>query len=76
MEEVKELIASFQKEAGKPLVTQNRFNIAVLNALWTILTGDRFDQNDPRVKAVIKSLTTYVCIMEIMTNSYVEMRLN
>lgn len=58
MEEIKELVASFRREVGQPIVTQNKFNIAVLNALWTILTGQRFDQNDPRVRNIIHNLTT------------------
>jgi cytochrome P450 len=57
MEEVKELISNFRKETGKPISSQNRFNVAVLNALWSILTGERHSHDDPRLNKLIKTLT-------------------
>lgn len=57
MEEVNELITSFRKQVGQPITTQNRFNIAVLNALWSIMTGQRFSHEDPQLKKLISLLT-------------------
>ena len=39
MEEVNDLIASFQAEKGEPILMNDKFTLAVLNALWTIITG-------------------------------------
>ncbi|CAG7836820.1 unnamed protein product [Allacma fusca] len=60
MEEVNELINGFKKEVGKPIVTQNRFNIAVLNGLWLLLTGNKFSHDDPRLNFLVKSITSII----------------
>ena len=57
MEEVNELISGFRKQAGQPISTQNRFNIAVLNALWQIITGERVAHDDPKISALIKAFS-------------------
>lgn len=62
MDEVKELIQGIKQDSGRPILTQNRFNIAVLNALWTITTGNRFKQDDPELKEVLAILTRLVVI--------------
>ena len=56
-EEIKELIDRFKTEVGKPVSTVNRFNVAVVNALWTIITGERFDQDDPELNKTITMVT-------------------
>jgi hypothetical protein len=57
-EEIKELIANFEKELENPVSTQNRFNAAVLNVLWSIITGHRFSHDDARLKDLIGKLTS------------------
>nr|QST15075.1 CYP370C6 protein [Diaphanosoma celebensis] len=46
-DEIRELMASLEATAGSPTALQNRFNLAVVNALWTITTGERFSHDDP-----------------------------
>ena len=58
MEEIRELTAHFGEEVGQPVVTHDKFNIVVPNGLWAIITGERFDQNDPRVNNIVHNLTT------------------
>jgi methyl farnesoate epoxidase/farnesoate epoxidase len=60
MEEVNELIASFKSQHGQPITTQNRFNIAVLNGLWAIMTGERYSHDDPRLNHLIRGLTATI----------------
>jgi cytochrome P450 len=57
-QEIEELIEGFKKDVGKPMQTQNRFNAAVLNALWSIVTGQRHSQDDPVLGDLIKRLTS------------------
>ena len=57
LDEVAELVDRLKKEGGKPVVTQNRFNIAVLNALWTIISGERLKQDDPVLQEIIAAIT-------------------
>ncbi len=45
-DEVLELIENLKVESGQPISTQSRFNIAVLNSLWKIVTGTRFSHDD------------------------------
>ena len=57
LDEVSEFIERLKKDAGKPIATQNRFNIAVLNALWTITSGQRLSQDDPELQEIIAAIT-------------------
>jgi hypothetical protein len=59
-EEATELAERLRKHCGKPISIQNQFNAAIVNALWSILTGERFKQDDPELAEAIKRLTTYV----------------
>jgi cytochrome P450 len=59
-EEIKDLIETFKKSAGKPQSTKNAFNAAVLNALWTLIAGERFKQDDPDLAVAVKTLTSNV----------------
>lgn len=56
MDEVTELVSGFRRDAGQPISTQTRFNIAVLNSLWAIVTGQRFSHDDPVVTQIIKNV--------------------
>jgi len=39
MEEVNDLIVSFRAEEGQPILMNEKFTIAVINALWSIIAG-------------------------------------
>ena len=48
------------KDAGKVINLRHRFNISVVNALWTLITGKRLELDDPeltRLVHVIDELT-------------------
>jgi cytochrome P450 family 2 subfamily J len=57
-QEIEELIETFKKDVGKPMTTQGKFNAAVLNALWAIVTGQRHSHDDPILGDLIKRLTS------------------
>jgi len=53
MDEVTEIIEIFKKESGKPFSVNRRFSLAVLNALWAIMTSERNSQEDPKLKNIL-----------------------
>jgi hypothetical protein len=56
-DEIQECIEKLKKDAGQPISTSNKFNVAVVNALWTIITGERFKQDDPELNRIIGMIT-------------------
>jgi hypothetical protein len=56
-DEVKELVERFKETAGTPISTSNKFNVAVVNALWTIIAGQRFSHDDAQLNKIIKLIT-------------------
>ncbi|CAL8110137.1 unnamed protein product [Orchesella dallaii] len=56
MDEVTELIKGFRRDSKKPISTQTRFNVAVLNSLWSIVAGERYSHDDPILQEIIKSI--------------------
>ena len=49
-DEVNELCKQLESYGGQPTDVRNEFNIAILNALWTILTNERLAYGDPKLK--------------------------
>ena len=60
MEEVKELLDWIKQQYDKPITLHRRLNLATLNALWAILSGERYDHNDPRLTEMVDSYNSYV----------------
>ena len=42
-QEIQDLLSSMEKEVGSIVQVQKKFNISVVNALWTIITGNRYN---------------------------------
>ncbi|CAG7724124.1 unnamed protein product [Allacma fusca] len=59
-DEVIELMGRFAATAGKPLQMRNVFNAAVLNALWSIMLGERKKQDDPELAEAVRRLTSSI----------------
>jgi len=53
IDEAKELIEGFRKEGGLAFNPAKRFSLAVLNSLWIIVTGSRFNQDDDHITQII-----------------------
>lgn len=56
LDEISELVENLKKDAGRPISTQNRFNIAVLNSLWRIVSGQRFSHDDKQLGNIMESI--------------------
>lgn len=55
LDEVKEVLDYFREKKGVAIKIEDRFNIATLNALWTLLTGNRLTQDDPKLANLQKA---------------------
>jgi hypothetical protein len=53
---------SYRLEIGKPLNLTGSFNASVLNSLWSILTGKRYELDDPKFQTAITLILEYVYI--------------
>lgn len=54
LEEVKETIDRFKAVKGKTISnTKQIFQIAVINSLWTIVSSERFDHDDPKLTQML-----------------------
>ena len=60
MDEVNELIGWIKEQNGKPISLRRRFTLAVINALWKILSGERYDHDDPLLTRILDNYDTYV----------------
>ncbi len=56
MDEVGELQKFLESTGGQPIDTRNRFNIIVVNALWTVMTGERLSPEDPKLPNLLSLL--------------------
>ena len=52
-EEVEMLCQFLEKEQGKPVNIKYTYNIAILNALWRVLTGERLSYTDARLTQIV-----------------------
>jgi hypothetical protein len=58
MEEVKEMIDWMKAHEGKPIGgIKERMTLAVVNSLWSIMSGQRFKQDDPTLLSLTGLLT-------------------
>jgi len=53
MDEVTDILTWMKQNEGKPVSVNRKFSLAVVNALLTIMTGKRYDQEDPYVKGIL-----------------------
>ena len=49
MEEVRELSSQMAKSSGQPFKTQLFFNPAVFNVIWSVVAGQRYSYDDPKL---------------------------
>ncbi len=54
LEEVNELCKQIRNFQGKPVDIKEHFTFAVLNSLWTIMSGERLDQEDESMKTLFR----------------------
>lgn len=54
--EASELVKGLEKKIGEEMFMQNAFDISVLNVMWSLLKGERFDLDDKNVAELMKSI--------------------
>jgi len=53
LDEVIELVGWIKKQNGNPVELHRRFSLATVNTLWTILSGERYEQDDPKISNIL-----------------------
>ncbi|RZB39555.1 p450 domain containing protein, partial [Asbolus verrucosus] len=53
-EETRDLIAIFKKQCSESIWMHTAFDVSVLNVLWAMMAGERFDINDERLLKLLK----------------------
>ena len=56
-EEVDMFKALINKSKGEPFNFLNQLNLPILNALWRITVGDRFEYDNPKLISIVARLT-------------------
>ena len=51
--ELTEFMESLGQNVGQPVSMNRSVNVAVLNTLWMIMSGVRYDQDDPRLWSLL-----------------------
>lgn len=52
MEEVNDFLKWMKEREGLPTVVGRRFALATVNSLWTIIAGERHEQDDPIISEI------------------------
>ena len=55
-EEIRQLFEQLDKQINQPLTMSLIFNVSVLNALWTLLTGSRLPLDDPKLQDMVQKV--------------------
>jgi len=58
-EEVEMFFEEIKKTMGEPFDFMNKFNLPILNALWRVLVGQRFEYDDPTFRSLIDKITSW-----------------
>ena len=56
MEEVELFTEEMRKSDGQPVDLADKFNLPILNALWNVTVGQRFDYNDPKLTSLLEKM--------------------
>jgi len=56
MDEVMDIVDWVKTQNGKPIDLHRRLSLAVVNVLWTILSGERYAQDDPKIVDLLNQL--------------------
>jgi len=56
MDEVNTFTDWLKKQNGNSVSLQDRFTLAVLNSLWRILSGERFDHDDAKLHQILDDM--------------------
>ena len=54
--ELNELFNWIRSHKGEPIVLKKRLHLAVVNTIWTLITGQRYDHDDPQLLSILDQL--------------------
>merc|ERR1712127_323347 len=58
-DEVGMFIEEIKKTEGQPFDFRNKFNLPILNALWMVTSGTRFNYDDPELVSLVHRVTEW-----------------
>ena len=58
--EVEILVKKLSKNLGNAFDLNQTFNISIVNALWMIVVGERFELDDPKLQEIVKLTNAFV----------------
>ena len=56
IEEVSKLCQLLSKSEGQPIDLSGTLGVSIVNALWALIVGERFDLEDPKLLKVVHSM--------------------
>jgi len=59
MDEVKELLNWIKNHGEQPIALHRKFSLAMINSLWTIFSGERFDLDDADLVSILDQQEMY-----------------
>jgi hypothetical protein len=60
IEEVSKLCQLLSKSEGHPIDMSCTMSVSIVNALWAIIVGERFDLEDPKLLHVVESINKLI----------------
>lgn len=73
LDEVDKLCGEYSKTVGKPISLHNTMNISIINALWSILTGEKLLLNDPKLLKIVSSFSDTVKDVKSIGNLFLSL---
>ena len=58
-EEVEVFNEALKSYGGEPIDMAGKWNLPILNSLWRITVGQRFDYDDPKLRSILAKLTEF-----------------
>ena len=55
--ELNQVLEDIEKKSGRPVAVKGMFNIPMMNAIWNIFMGNRFDHDDPQLRRIAEGVT-------------------
>jgi len=61
-EEVTELVKDLGRTSGTAISTRHLFNVAIMNVLWRIITGEKYQHDDSAMVQLAETLNrSFLC---------------
>ena len=63
--ELNQVLEDIDKTCGRPLAINGKFAVPVLNAVWNIFMGQRFEYDDPQLRQISDGVRKYDDYIEL-----------